>query len=81
MRPEYRKKLSSFPTEAVIFLRLSQLLHDGRCHRSPTQFTAHIRHTNRQLIKSFGEFSFEKIDIRISGGKYTISGNLIAGSF
>ena len=45
------------------------MLQRGRCHRRSTQFRAHVFETLRQLRRSLGEFSFEKIHMRISEGR------------
>jgi hypothetical protein len=54
--------------------KLSQLLHDGRCHSIPTQLAAHPRHTSMQLSRSAVELSFANIEIRSSGGRRPIGG-------
>lgn len=53
---------------------LSQLLHEGRCQRMPTQFAAHPLHTRMQLNMSEGKDSLAKMAMRISGGRRPIGG-------
>lgn len=73
-RFEYEKSELGFPTEAATRFKLSQLLHDGRYHRIPTEFAVQLLHTSMQLNKSAGELSMEKMDITNSGGRRSIGG-------
>lgn len=69
------KRLSGFPNDVVTLLTLAQVLQVGRCHSIPTEFAAHPRHTSMELSISEGATNFEKIAIRISGGRRPIGGS------
>lgn len=53
-------------------MRFFQLLHKGRCQSKSTLFFAQVFDTSMQVLKSAVEPSFEKMVMRISGGKRLI---------